>query len=145
MSFIHVYFSAGHGFAKKNTLPNSTLNVQYLYFKCLFRWTNTHEGYNIFVLQLVAKGGITADVIFNYKVLPQVTTELCYKNSQVRLKNCIGVYHQWADNRLDLYVWYAWRGWCGWWVSHSDTYVCTVSSTYWCSPNISAKRNALDD
>ena len=81
--------------------------------------TNTHEGYNIFVLQLVAKGGITADVIFNYKVLPQVTTELCYKESQIRLKNCIGVYHQWADNRLDLYVWYAWRGWCGWWVSHS--------------------------
>ena len=86
--------------------------------------TKSHEGYNIFVLQLVAKGGITADIIFNYKVLPQVTTELCYKQSQVRLKNCIGVYHQWADNRLDLYVWYAWRGWCGWWVSHSDTYIC---------------------
>ena len=75
--------------------------------------------HNYFVLQLVAKGGITADIIFNYKVLPQVTTELCYKESKVRLKNCIGVYHQWADNRLELYVWYAWRGWCGWRVSQS--------------------------
>ena len=80
-----------------------------------------------FVLQWVAKGGITADASFNYKVLPQVTTELCYKESQVRLKNCIGVYHQWTDNRLELYVWYAWRGWCGWWVSQSRNLVSATS------------------
>ena len=111
--YLHVYVSAGNGLAKKPLhwmYPICILNV------CL----DGHERYNIFVLQLVAKGGITADVIFNYKVLPQVTTELCYKNSQVRLKNCIGVYHKWDDNRVELYVWYAWRGWCGLWVSHSD-------------------------
>ena len=34
----------------------------------------------------------------------------------MRVKNCIGVYHQWTDNTLELYAWYAWRGLCkyGW-------------------------------
>ena len=127
--YLHVYVSEGHSLAKK---PQ-----HWMYIICILKFifvsmdTNSHKKYNIFVLQLVAKGGITADVIFNYKVLPQVTTELCYKKSQVRLKNCIGVYHQWADNRVELYVWYAWRGWCGLWVSHSDINIlCTVSSTH---------------
>ena len=71
-----------------------------------------------FPMQWVAKGGITATATFNYQVLPEVTSELCYTQSQVRVKNCIGIYHQWANNELELYVWYAWRGWCGWWVSH---------------------------
>ena len=68
-------------------------------------------------MQGTAKGGITATATFNYQVLPEVTTELCYKESQLCVKNCIGIYHQWANNELDLYVWYAWRGMCGWWVS----------------------------
>ena len=67
----------------------------------------------IFYMQLVAKAGLTLLATFNYKVLPQVTTELCYKESQIRVKNCIGVYHQWADNTLELFAWYAWRGICG--------------------------------
>ena len=71
-------------------------------------------------MQLVAKAGLTLLATFNYKVLPQVTTELCYKESQIRVKNCIGVYHQWADNTLELFAWYAWRGICGWLVSHSQ-------------------------
>ena len=74
--------------------------------------------YFCFPMQYVAKGGITATATFNYQVLPEVTSELCYTQSQLRVKNCIGIYHQWADNELELYVWYAWRGWCGWWVSN---------------------------
>ena len=74
----------------------------------------------IFYMQLVAKAGLTLLATFNYKVLPQVTTELCYKESQIRVRNCIGVYHQWADNTLELFAWYAWRGICGWLVSHSQ-------------------------
>ena len=64
----------------------------------------------------MAKAGLTLAATFNYQVLPEVTTEVCYKNSEFKTKNCIGVYHQWADNTLELYAWYAWRGNCkyGW-------------------------------
>jgi hypothetical protein len=71
----------------------------------------------------VAKAGLTLTATFNYQVLPEVSSELCYKESQIRVKNCIGIYHQWADNTLELYAWYAWRGWCGWWA-------CTGSDAY---------------
>ena len=50
-----------------------------------------------------------------------MSAELCYKQSQIRHKKCLGVFHQWADNTLELYVWYAWRGMCGWRVSHEHT------------------------
>lgn len=64
----------------------------------------------------MAKAGLTLAATFNYQVLPEVTTEVCYKDSTIKVKNCIGVYHQWADNTLELYAWYAWRGTCkyGW-------------------------------
>jgi HEAT repeat protein len=71
----------------------------------------------------VAKAGLTLTATFNYQVLPEVSSELCYKESQIRVKNCIGIYHQWAGNTLELYAWYAWRGWCGWWA-------CTGSKAY---------------
>ena len=71
-------------------------------------------------MQFIAKAGLTLTATLNYQVLPEVTSELCYKQSQLRVKNCIGVYHQWANNELELYAWYAWRGWCGWWVSHGN-------------------------
>jgi hypothetical protein len=71
----------------------------------------------------IAKAGLTLTATLNYQVLPEMTTEVCYKESQIRSKNCIGVYHQWADNTLELYAWYAWRGWCGWWA-------CTGSDAY---------------
>lgn len=71
-------------------------------------------------MQLVAKAGITATATFNYKILPEVSAEVCYKQGQIRQKKCLGVFHQWADNQLELYVWYAYRGMCGWWVSHDD-------------------------
>ena len=67
--------------------------------------------------QLVAKGGITVVATFNYQVIPELKTTACIDKSQLQVKNCIGIYHQWVDNTLELYVWYAWRGWCGWWVS----------------------------
>ena len=81
---------------------------------------------NTSFLQFIAKAGLTLSATFNYQVLPEVTTELCYKESEVRVKNCIGVYHQWADNTLELYAWYAWRGICkyGWFklVSYQDRF-----------------------
>ena len=67
--------------------------------------------------QGVAKAGLTLSATFNYHVLLELNSELCYKESQIRARNCIGAYHQWEDSSLDLYVWYAWRGMCGWWVS----------------------------
>ena len=69
------------------------------------------------ILQWTGRAGLTLTGTLNYKVMPEVNSEVCYKQSQIRVKNCIGVYHQWTDNKLDLYAWYSWRGWCGWWVS----------------------------
>ena len=41
----------------------------------------------------------------NYKLIPALSTELCLTSS-VRVKNCIGIYHQWANNKILLDVWY---------------------------------------
>ena len=72
-------------------------------------------------LQKSAKAGLTLRATFNYQVIPEVSTEICYKQSRIRMKNCIGVYHQWTNNMLELYAWYAKRGWCSWRVSPSST------------------------
>ena len=71
----------------------------------------------MFAIQLVAKAGLTVSATFNYQLLPEVTFALCYKQSKLQVQKCIGIYHQWKKNTLDIYVWYAWRGWCGWFVS----------------------------
>ncbi|CAI8020933.1 hypothetical protein GBAR_LOCUS12470 [Geodia barretti] len=71
-------------------------------------------GGNLEIVRL-AKAGLTLQATFNYQVIPEVSTEFCYKRSRLRVKNCIGVYHQWTNNKIELYAWYAWRGWCGWW------------------------------
>ena len=62
-------------------------------------------------MQWTAKDGITASAPFNYQILPELTTELSYKKSQLHVKNCIGIYQQWAKINLELYAWYTWRGW----------------------------------
>ena len=77
-------------------------------------------------MQRLAKAGLTLQATFNYQVIPEVSTEFCYKRSRLRVKNCIGVYHQWTNNKIELYAWYAWRGWCGWWVSPLNTGLCVV-------------------
>ena len=70
----------------------------------------------------MAKASLTLAATFNYQVLPELNTEICYKQFQIRVKNCVSIYHQWTDNTLELYAWYAWRGWCGWWVSLNNIF-----------------------
>ena len=65
----------------------------------------------------MAKAGLTLSATLNYQLLPEVTSDVCYNTKGVKVKNCIGIYHQWTDNYINLYAWYAWRGWCGWFVS----------------------------
>ena len=48
------------------------------------------------LIQWVAKAGLTLGATFNYKVLPEVTAEICYKESMVRNKNCIGLTTHWS-------------------------------------------------
>ena len=66
-----------------------------------------------FILQLTVRAGITVRGIFNYKLTPQLSTEVCYVNS-ITIKNCVGIYHQWSDNEIVLNVWYELREvkWC---------------------------------
>ncbi|CAI8013732.1 hypothetical protein GBAR_LOCUS8664 [Geodia barretti] len=53
----------------------------------------------------VARGGVTVNAVLNYKLIPALSTELCLTSS-IRVKNCIGIYHQWANNKILLDVWY---------------------------------------
>jgi hypothetical protein len=61
----------------------------------------------------LAKAGVTLSATFNYQVLPEVSVEICYKNSMICVRNCIAIHHQWTNNTLTLYAWVAWRGVCG--------------------------------
>ena len=55
--------------------------------------------------QLVARGGISVSGIFNYKLTSELSTKACFIN-RVRVRNCIGIYHQWTNNKIVLDVWY---------------------------------------
>ena len=82
--------------------------------------------YIFLITQLVAKAGLTLEATFAYKLTPEVSTEVCYTQSQVQVKNCIGLYDQWPNNKLELYAWYAYRGWCGWRVSGLSQHTCDL-------------------
>ena len=56
-------------------------------------------------LQKVARGGIRVSAVFNYKLTPELSTTACLIN-RIRVKNCIGIYHQWTNNKIVLNVWY---------------------------------------
>ena len=79
--------------------------------------------FNIPNTQLVVQGGIDVTGTFNYQVSPELSTQLCYKNYQLRVKNCAGIYHQWKDNSIGLDVYYRTRSikWCSGWVSYVST------------------------
>ena len=59
--------------------------------------------------QTVARGGITVSAIFNYKLTPELSTEICHQNSQIEINKCIKIHHEWADNEIVLAVWYQLR------------------------------------
>ena len=59
--------------------------------------------------QTVARGGITVSAIFNYKLTPELSTEVCRQNSQTEINKCIKIHHEWADNEIVLAVWYQLR------------------------------------
>ena len=52
------------------------------------------------------RGGVTISAILNYKLTPALTTKVCLTNYQIRVKNCIGIYHQWTNNKITLDVWW---------------------------------------
>ena len=45
------------------------------------------------------------NAVLNYKLTPALSTEVCLTSS-VSVKNCIGIYHQWANNNIFMDVWY---------------------------------------
>ena len=59
--------------------------------------------------QTVARGGITVSAIFNYKLTPELSTEVCHQNSQIEINKCIKIHHEWANNKIVLVVWYQLR------------------------------------
>jgi hypothetical protein len=64
-------------------------------------------------LLLVARGGISVTGVFNYQLTPELSTKACFIN-HIRVRNCIGIYHQWVNNKIVLDVWYQLRKikWC---------------------------------
>ena len=60
---------------------------------------------SIFIIQGILRGGATVNAVLNYKLTPALSTEVCLTNS-IRVKNCIGIYQQWANNKILLDVWY---------------------------------------
>jgi hypothetical protein len=64
-------------------------------------------------LLLLARGGISVTGVFNYQLTPELSTKACFIN-HIRVRNCIGIYHQWVSNRIELEVWYQLRKvkWC---------------------------------
>ena len=69
---------------------------------------------DILFQQAVVRGGISVSAVFNYQLTPELSTKVCYTDFRVRTKNCLGVYHQWTNNKINLDVWYQWRSlkWC---------------------------------
>ena len=63
----------------------------------------------LYSLQALVRGGITVSAVFNYQLNPELSTTFCYQNYQIRVKNCATIYHQWANNRIALDVWYQLR------------------------------------
>ena len=66
--------------------------------------------------QSVARGGISLSAILDYTLTPELSTKACFIN-YIRVRNCIGVYHQWSNNRISIDVWYQLRKikWCRKW------------------------------
>jgi hypothetical protein len=60
-------------------------------------------------LALIAQGGIEATAVFNYKVTPKLSTEVCYTNYNFRVKNCASIHHQWVDNKIMIDTFYQLR------------------------------------
>ena len=83
--------------------------------------------------QLVARGGISVSAIINYKLTPELSTKACFIN-RVRVRNCIGIYNQWTNNKIVLDVWYQFRKvkWCKkWGVPYVSYYAQTNKSSHY--------------
>jgi hypothetical protein len=65
--------------------------------------------FDVLFSQLIAQGGIEATAVFNYKVTPKLSTEVCYTNYNFRVKNCASIHHQWVDNKIMIDTFYQLR------------------------------------
>ena len=85
-------------------------------------WNVMHNLFTHLSLQEIARGGISVSAVFNYRITPQVSTEVCYTNSPITINNCIVMYHEWPDNRIVIDTWYQTRSlkWCrsSWGISY---------------------------
>lgn len=56
--------------------------------------------------QVFTRIGLSVSAIFNYKLTPELSTEACYTHNKFKVKNCLALYSQWADNKIAIYPWY---------------------------------------
>ncbi len=87
-------------------------------------------------MQLVVKGGITVTGKFNYVMNPELNTLICYKNFEVKMKNCAGIYHYWTGNTIKFDVWYQTRDW---WLNWSKKKKWKAASKTWKVPGMSKR------
>jgi hypothetical protein len=70
----------------------------------------------------VVRVGISVSAIFNYRLTPELSIAVCYTNSPITINNCVGIYHEWPDNRIVIDTWYQTRSldWCrgSWGISY---------------------------
>ena len=62
----------------------------------------------VLILQSLARGGVSVDVIFEYRIEGSGEGRLCLSciTGSPRAQACVGAYEGWPNNRINLYAWY---------------------------------------
>ena len=104
-------------YSSKNSLVHTCMQESEYGSKCSPNMSHSTSAILLLSSQLVARGGISVSAVFNYQLTPKLSTEVCFTKYKIRVKNCVGIYHQWVNNRIILDVWYQLRKvkWCKKW------------------------------